>query len=203
VNRRVRALVLRAGLVAMVAIAACSSGDVKSISDADRQKGSDFVASALSSASSSAGAAQNANQSSDAGVSSSSDGEAPVPEVQARPQGPDTSFIRTDFPVDVQLSNACLVAGTAQTITIDMNYQGAVAYMAVYSDGKNPYDPDYYGGNKGSKTDPQGVWQDTWVVGATAPAGRVDVTVVAIDGQNKQSQAKAAFTIADLNGNCP
>jgi hypothetical protein len=109
---------------------------------------------------------------------------------------------RPEYRIDMRFASSCLRAGREQTIFVDQGRKGVVVYNAVYSDGKNAYDSDYYGGNDGGPTDDQGRYHDSWVVGAGAPAGPVEVTVLGLDGQRKKGEGIGHFSIADAQGRC-
>jgi hypothetical protein len=104
--------------------------------------------------------------------------------------------------VTAALQKACVAPGDTQTITITTRPESAVGYHAVYSDGKNGFDPDYYGGNKSGVTNGSGTYQDTWVVGVKAPPGTVNVDVVGVNGDGASGQTKVAFAVANSGGGC-
>lgn len=85
---------------------------------------------------------------------------------------------------------------------MDLGHQGGVVYQAVYADGKHAGEPGYYGGNNGGRTDPQGKWQDTWVIGPGAPAGPVNVDVLALDNRRMTGETSVQFSVADSAGRC-
>lgn len=79
----------------------------------------------------------------------------------------------------------------------------AVAYLAVYSNGKSGAKQagDDLGGNNGGMTAPNGDYTDSWVVSPKAPAGpaRVEIRVGSPSGQQS---ASASFRVASVAGVC-
>ena len=119
--------------------------------------------------------------------------------------GADTTavtFAPPDYKIHVRFATACLRAGRQQTIFVDMGRKGVLVYNAVYSDKNNASQPNYYGGNDGGNTDAAGKYQDSWVVGAAAAPGPVEVTVLGIDGQRKKGEGVGHFSVADAQGKC-
>jgi hypothetical protein len=109
--------------------------------------------------------------------------------------------IATDIPVAIAFAGACVRPGASQTITVTTSPGTAVIYEAIYSDGNNPKSTPYYGGNKGGQADRNGIWSDTWVINARAPAGPVRVDVVAAR-RSGQTYRSASFALADTTGKC-
>jgi hypothetical protein len=120
----------------------------------------------------------------------------------ARPSPTPSAPFPTAFDVAARFGSACIRPGERQTITITTLSKTSVAYHATYSDGKNAFDPGYYGGNNGGVTDANGRWTDSWVVGAGAPPGRVKVDVVAQGNGGTRGYTLVFFDVADSVGKC-
>ena len=107
-----------------------------------------------------------------------------------------------NLPVTATLAHECVVPGSSQTITITTGPNSAVGYHAIYSDGKQGFDKDYYGGNKSGLTDATGNYTDTWVIAPTAPAGKVTVDVVALQQDGASGKTQLSFSMSGAGG-CP
>jgi hypothetical protein len=106
--------------------------------------------------------------------------------------------------IQVSLASPCVKPGTPQTITITTKPNTGVAYNAIYADGNNARDnrTDFYGGNKGDRTNAQGTWADTWTVSPKAAAGPVHVDVVGMTFQGESGYTTAGFAVARPDGSC-
>jgi hypothetical protein len=124
-----------------------------------------------------------------------------APAVAASPSTT-TLDIGNGLKIKATLASACVKPGGEQSITIDIGRAGGVAYNSFYSDGKSGGMENFYGGNNGSSVDDKGTWQDTWVVGPTAPAGPVRVDVVAIDKTYLRGHEVLEFEVAKPSGRC-
>jgi hypothetical protein len=120
----------------------------------------------------------------------------------ARPSATPSAPFPTAFDVSARFGTTCIRPGERQTITITTLSKISVAYHATYSDGKNAFDPGYYGGNNGGVTDAQGRWTDSWVVAAGAPPGRVKVDVVAQGNGGTRGYTVVFFDVAGSSGKC-
>lgn len=106
------------------------------------------------------------------------------------------------LPATVQLRETCVPPGGKQTITIRTEPKSAAGYDSVYSDGKSGIMEGFYGGNNGGYADDKGVYTDTWVVGANAPAGKVTVRVMAGQQGFRHFEGETSFTVGDALGRC-
>jgi len=108
------------------------------------------------------------------------------------------------LPIQVSLAAACVRPGTPQTITITTQPNAGVAYNSVYADGNNSRDnkDNYYGGNKGGKTDATGKWSDSWTLSAKAAPGPVHVDVVGLASSGQSGYTTAGFAVAGPDGRC-
>ena len=107
-----------------------------------------------------------------------------------------------NLPVTASLAHQCVVPGTSQTITITTAPNSAVGYHSIYSDGKQGFDKDYYGGNKSGLTDATGQYTDTWVIAPNAPAGKVTVDVVGLNQDGASGKTQLSFAMSGVGG-CP
>jgi hypothetical protein len=123
----------------------------------------------------------------------------------AAPSGGATSTTVATLPLQAAFAATCVRPGTAQTITVTSKPNAGIAYNSVYADGNNARDnrTDYYGGNKGGRTDAQGIWRDTWTVSPKAPPGPVHVDVVGIAAGAGAGSITTGFAVARLDGTCP
>ena len=112
------------------------------------------------------------------------------------------TVVKNTIEIKVTLAESCLRPGGKQSITIDMGRKGVAAYQAIYSDGNNALDPDFYGGNAGDETDTEGRYADTWVVSPAAPPGRVLVNVIVTDGHGGEAEEFRTFHLAGPDGKC-
>jgi hypothetical protein len=103
------------------------------------------------------------------------------------------------------LERACLTAGQTQTVRANVSpvrrdKDAVVGFLATYSDGKSGNaDMGSYGGNAGGFADGKGNWSSTWTVASNAPAGPVDVLVVARNAGHEE-RVTVTFTVAGLGG---
>lgn len=135
--------------------------------------------------------------------------------------GPTTTAVSTDAPdsidaqageggadrrepleVEAQLASACVKPGGKQTITVRTVPEAAVSYGSTYSNGTTAFDKTFPGGNNSGRTDPGGVWTDSWVVGLGAPAGPVRVDVAALSYDQETGFTTASFAVAGTTGKC-
>jgi|SRR5688572_663449 len=104
--------------------------------------------------------------------------------------------------VKASLAESCVKPGGTQSITILTKPKSGTGYDTVYSDGKSGLMEGHYGGNNGGQVGEDGKWSDTWVVAPHAPAGKVQVNVLANHVDYGAAQATLFFTVADVTGKC-
>lgn len=199
-------------VTAVVALAASRSGDgTDSSSTRDGASGEAAANSETGSANSSAEATDADEDSADGGQSASGNSPGTSDEsagaqgaTEGREGAPATTTPSVgSLSLDVSFARECIRAGEAQVITIRTEPGAGVAYHAIYSDGKNARDPDYYGGNRGGLTDPTGRYTDTWTIGPAAPPGEVHVDVIGTDPKGReQGYVQAFFEIAGQDRTC-
>jgi hypothetical protein len=111
---------------------------------------------------------------------------------------PDPSVTAT-----VSLSKTCVHPGDTMTLTVNTIPKGAVAYVAIYSDGNNGSKGfgGGYGGNDGGKADANGMYTSTWTFAPNTPTGpaRVDVYV---NDMGKQNYKGTNFMVKSPTGAC-
>jgi hypothetical protein len=111
---------------------------------------------------------------------------------------------RAPLTITTDLTPACVRPGGTMHIVVHTGSPyAAVAYLAVYSNGKSGAKQagDDLGGNNGGMTAPNGDYTDSWVVSPKAPAGpaRVEIRVGSPSGQQS---ASASFRVASVAGVC-
>lgn len=103
------------------------------------------------------------------------------------------------------VSPSCVPAGGAATVTVHTAANAALAFVAIYANGKNGSAPpfgDGYGGNADGYSNDSGQWASTWTIRADAPRGPAKVTVVAASHQTTK-QVDVPFTVIDpVSGHC-
>ena len=185
---------------------ACGGGSKASVKPASQTKPADGAATTTTVAGGSS-----ANGSSPSGAAPTGaaapgkGGPAPAPAGSGGPgSGSQAPGAKPQMPMEVSLASACVRPGTPQTITIKATPQAGVAYNAIYADGNNSRDSgaNFYGGNKGDKTNAQGVWSDTWVVSLKAVPGPVHIDVVGMSMQGNAGYTTSGFAVARPDGSC-
>jgi hypothetical protein len=92
--------------------------------------------------------------------------------------------------IKVTFASKCVVAGTAQAMTIDLGEPGALLYA------KNRF------GTSESHHAPTGKHQAQWVVPPDTPPGAATVNVSAASYTGARGETKATFTVAGVGGSC-
>jgi hypothetical protein len=101
----------------------------------------------------------------------------------------------TQLDIKYELAAPCVLAGGTQTVTARTSARANVAYAVVYADG------NFHGEAPKGDADGHGVFEGTWVVPADAPAGRVEVRLLAALS-NKTGSASVPFVIAGKGTTC-
>lgn len=94
----------------------------------------------------------------------------------------------------------CLERGERATVTLSTKPRAAVAWRAIYADGKPGSPPPAgagYGGYGSGVTRADGKYEAWWVVGTDAPSGKGYVEVVAAS-EDESGRAQPGFTVADV-----
>jgi hypothetical protein len=182
---------MRRALTTLVLVAAVLAGGCgqqhRSTATAARPAGNTSTTSSTApGASNGSGAATTTTAKS--GASTAGSGGATTPTTAAGFQTP-TTLPESDFRSTAKVSKACVGPGGKEILTVSTRSQSAVAYTALYADGKN------HGGNHGGISGPDGKFQDTFVIDGTAPKGQATVYVSITSPDGKHSNATASFNV--------
>jgi hypothetical protein len=94
-----------------------------------------------------------------------------------------------DFPSTATFDNKCVNPAGSQRIHVQTVPNASVAYLVVYSDGKN------HGGSHGGIADGSGKFSESFKVAPDAPKGQATGYAVSSDSQGKRSTATATFNV--------
>lgn len=119
------------------------------------------------------------------------------------PRASDVDPSTLTLEMTVTLEDSCVRPGDSQRITIHTLPAAGVAFDTEYADGKSGLMEGHHGGNFGGFTDPEGNWSYTWVIAATAPAGKALVLVLGSHDEGGMGEEYVWFTVADALGQCP
>jgi len=94
-----------------------------------------------------------------------------------------------DFPSTATFDNKCVNPGGSQRIHVQTIPNASVAYLVVYSDGKN------HGGSHGGIADGSGKFSESFKLDPDAPKGQATGYAVSSDSKGKRSTATATFNV--------
>jgi hypothetical protein len=94
-----------------------------------------------------------------------------------------------DFPSTATFDNKCVNPAGSQRIHVQTLPNASVAYLVVYSDGKN------HGGSHGGIADGSGKFSESFKLDPDAPAGQATGYAVSSDSKGKRSTATATFNV--------
>lgn len=179
-----------AAVASATAVAGISAKPVPGASASAGVDGSTGTTDALPGAAPSAGTAPGDN----------TDGSAPTPAPSASPKKVDRAqFVATpeQLPIEASISPTCVPVGGTAKLTVKTVPRAAIAYVAIYANGKSGAEPPWgegYGGNDRGNADFRGQWSATWVVSLTAPKGDAHVMLV-VGSKGKQRSIDVPFSV--------
>jgi hypothetical protein len=112
---------------------------------------------------------------------------------------------KTPLPIEARLDDPCVKRGGRLLLLVKAPPEAAIAFQAVYSDGRAGTEEPMgagYGGNGKGYSPATGEWTDTWLVSLDAPVGRGRVDVI-VGHEGEWGYDDPHFAVADSNGHCP